>query len=47
MLAAFRDGTDISLIAARYDVQSQTVRSYLVDRGALDAANAEESVDAV
>ena len=46
VLAAFRDGTDISLIAARYDVQAQTVRSYLVQRGALDAANAEESVDA-
>ncbi|MCW1429090.1 hypothetical protein [Novosphingobium sp. JCM 18896] len=46
VLAAFRGGTDISLIAARYEVQLQTVRNYLVERGALVAANSAEDLDA-
>lgn len=35
VIAAFRAGTEIGEIATRYGVQAQTVRSYLVERGAM------------
>ena len=46
VLAAFRGGTDIGVIAGRYEVQAQTVRNFLLERGALDAAHAEMNADA-
>ena len=40
VIEAFRAGDDVGEIAARFAVQPQTVRNYLMERGALVAANA-------
>ena len=46
VLEAFQAGEDIGVIAARFEVQPQTVRNYLLERGATIAANAGSDADA-
>lgn len=38
VIEAFHAGTDVGDIASRFQVQPQTVRNYLLDRGALPGA---------
>ena len=39
VIAAYHAGVDVGEIAARFGVQPQTVRNYLLERGAVVAAN--------
>ena len=46
VIAAFRSGADLAAIAARYEVQPQTVRNYLIERGILSLADESAALDA-